>query len=162
MKWSYSRAELLKQCPYKFKLRYIDKLETVPNQDFNNPLYLGTCLHKAIESGFNPKDLYKNFYITNDLIENELIKIEYLINKLNLPIGEHEIHIENNFYNGYIDFIDLEGNLYDFKYSNNIDNYLDSGQLHVYKYFYEKITGKKINKLYYLFFSEDFYKAKKF
>lgn len=162
MKWSYSRAQLLKQCPYKFKLRYIDKLETVPNQDYNNPLYLGTCLHKAIESGFNPKDLYKNFYITNDLIENELIKIDYLINnKLNLPIGEHEIHIENSFYKGYIDFIDLEGNLYDFKYSNNIDNYLDSGQLHVYKYFYEKITGKKINKLYYLFFPKTFIRQKK-
>lgn len=161
MKWSYSRAELLKQCPYKFKLRYIDKLETIPNQDFNNPLYLGTCLHKAIESGFNPKDLYKNFYITNDLIENELIKIEYLITKLNLPIGEHEILIENSFYKGYIDFIDLEGNLYDFKYSNNIDNYLDSGQLHVYKYFYEKITGKKIKKLYYLFFPKTFIRQKK-
>lgn len=164
MKWSYSRAQLLKQCPYKFKLRYIDKLETIPNQDYNNPLYLGTCLHKAIETNFEiaKKDLYKNYYITNDLIENELIKIEYLINnKLNLPIGEHEIYIEDDFYRGYIDFIDLDNNLYDFKYSNNIDNYLDSGQLHVYKYFYEKITGKKINKLYYLFFPKTFIRQKK-
>lgn len=163
MKWSYSRAELLKQCPYKFKLRYIEKLKTIPNQDFNNPLYLGTCLHKSIETNFEiaKKELYKHFYITNDLIENELIKIEYLTTKLNLPIGEHEILIEDDFYKGYIDFIDLDNNLYDFKYSNNIENYLDSGQLHVYKYFYEKITGKKINKLYYLFFPKTFIRQKK-
>lgn len=162
MKWSYSRAELLKQCPYKFKLRYIDKLETIPNQDFNNPLYLGNCLHKSIETNFEiaKKEFYKNYYITNDLIENELIKIEYLINKLNLPNGKHEILIEDHFYKGYIDFIDSDNNLYDFKYSNNIDNYLDSGQLHVYKYFYEKITGKKINKLYYLFFPKTFIRQK--
>lgn len=163
MKWSYSKAELLKQCPYKFKLRYIDKIETVPNQDFNNPLYLGTCLHKAIETNFETAkvEFYKNFYSSNDLIENELIKIEYLINKLDLPIGQHEILIENNFYKGYIDFIDEDNNLYDFKYSNNIDNYLESGQLHVYKYYYEKIKGKKINKLYYLFFPKTFIRQKK-
>ena len=163
MKWSYSKAELLKQCPYKFKLRYIDKIKTVPNQDFNNPLYLGNCLHKAIEINFETAkvEFYKNFYSSNDLIENELIKIEYLINKLDLPIGQHEILIENNFYKGYIDFIDEDNNLYDFKYSNNIDNYLNSGQLHVYKYYYEKIKGKKINKLYYLFFPKTFIRQKK-
>jgi hypothetical protein len=41
--------------------------------------------------------------------------------------------------------------LYDFKYSNNIDNYLKSGQLHVYKYWFEKLTGHKIRNMYFVF-----------
>lgn len=163
MKWSYSRVETFRQCPFKFKLKYIDKIETIKNQDFNNPLYLGTCLHKTLETNFEEaqKEFYKNFYITSDLIENELIKIEEVLKLINLPNGQHEIKIEDDFYRGYIDFIDNEENLYDFKYSNNIKNYLNSGQLHIYKYFYEKIYNKKINKLYYLFFPKTFIRQKK-
>ena len=42
--------------------------------------------------------------------------------------------------------------LYDFKYSNNVEGYLDSGQLHEYKYYFEKLNPTKhIRKLYYLF-----------
>ena len=41
--------------------------------------------------------------------------------------------------------------LYDFKYSNNIDHYMESRQLHVYKYFFERITGKHIRKMYFVF-----------
>ncbi len=163
MKWSYSRVETLKQCPYKFKLKYIDHLETLRNQDFNNPLYLGTCLHKTLETDFETakKEFYKNYYISNTLLENELIKIENIVKLIDLPNGKHEILIEDDFYKGYIDFIDSENNLYDFKYSNNINNYLESGQLHIYKYFYEKIYGKKINNLYYLFFPKTFIRQKK-
>src|SRR5690606_36293921 len=40
----------------------------------------------------------------------------------------------------------------DFKYSNNIDNYLNSQQLHLYKYHYEKQRPSiKINSLKYIF-----------
>lgn len=163
MKWSYSRVELFKQCPFKFKLRYIDEIETIPNQDFNNALYLGTCLHKALETDLKTAigDYYNNYYLKSNEHENEVLKIEYLVNNFNLPKGQHEILIEDDFYKGYVDFIDYQGNLYDFKYSNNINNYLNSGQLHIYKYFYEKITGKKINKLYYLFFPKTFIRQKK-
>ena len=163
MKWSYSRVETFKQCPYKFKLKYIDHLETLRNQDFNNALYLGTCLHKTLETDFETakKEFYKNYYISNTLLENELIKIENIVKLIDLPNGKHEILIEDDFYKGYIDFIDSENNLYDFKYSNNINNYLESGQLHIYKYFYEKIYGKKINNLYYLFFPKTFIRQKK-
>ena len=41
--------------------------------------------------------------------------------------------------------------LYDFKYSNNVDKYQKSVQVHLYKYFFEKLNpGKKIRKLFYL------------
>lgn len=47
-------------------------------------------------------------------------------------------------YHGYFD-------IYDFKYSNNIDRYMQSAQLHIYKYFAEKSLGIKIRKLYFVF-----------
>jgi len=40
--------------------------------------------------------------------------------------------------------------VFDFKYSNNIKNYLDSGQLHIYKYYLEQ-DGFDIKRLGYLF-----------
>ena len=42
--------------------------------------------------------------------------------------------------------------LYDWKYSNNVKNYLESGQLHEYKYFFEKLNpDKKIRNMYFMF-----------
>lgn len=42
--------------------------------------------------------------------------------------------------------------LYDFKYSNNVNNYMDSEQLHLYKYYFEKHNpGKKIRNMYFMF-----------
>ena len=42
--------------------------------------------------------------------------------------------------------------LYDFKYSNNVSAYKKSGQLHEYKYFFEKNNpGKKIRNMYFVF-----------
>ena len=39
--------------------------------------------------------------------------------------------------------------LYDFKYSNSVGRYSNSSQIHVYKYYYERITGNKIRNMYY-------------
>ena len=41
--------------------------------------------------------------------------------------------------------------IYDFKYSNNIDRYMDSPQLHIYKYFAEKALGIRIRNMYFVF-----------
>ena len=42
--------------------------------------------------------------------------------------------------------------LYDFKYSNNVSGYKQSGQLHEYKYFFEKNNpGKKIRNMFFVF-----------
>lgn len=41
--------------------------------------------------------------------------------------------------------------LYDFKYSNNISNYMRSKQLHVYKHMIERTTGMKIRKMFFVF-----------
>lgn len=52
MQVSYSRIDTFKQCPYKYKLIYIDKLETKFNLDPTNALVLGTALHTGIEKTF--------------------------------------------------------------------------------------------------------------
>ena len=48
----------------------------------------------------------------------------------------------------------------DFKYSNNIDNYLQSKQIHLYKYYLEK-QGFKIKNLGYLFIPKTNIRIKK-
>lgn len=48
----------------------------------------------------------------------------------------------------YLEFYDM----YDFKYSNNIKNYMESGQLHEYKYYFERLNPtKRIRNMYFLF-----------
>ena len=48
-------------------------------------------------------------------------------------------------YSGYYD-------IYDFKYSNNVKSYMESAQLHLYKYFFELTNpGKRIRNLYFVF-----------
>lgn len=51
MQVSHSRIECYKHCPYQYKLRYIDKLKTLPPEEANNALIIGTALHTGIEKG---------------------------------------------------------------------------------------------------------------
>ena len=80
MQFSYSRVSTALNCPYQYKLRYIDKLKTLPEQDANNALYLGTAIHEAFETG-NVDDAIEsyrsNYYILSDLHINEEIKLYY-------------------------------------------------------------------------------------
>lgn len=48
----------------------------------------------------------------------------------------------------------------DFKYSNNIDDYVNSKQIHLYKYYLEKL-GFKVRNLGYLFIPKTFIRMKK-
>ncbi len=152
IRYSYSRIETFVKCPYQFKLRYIDKLKTLPDQESNNALYLGTAIHEAFETG-NLQDAIddyrSNYYILSDQHINEEIKLEYHIPRVLelLPEGECEVEIKTDDFIGYIDrlvylFTDEQGvkhyEIWDYKYSNNIDRYLESSQLSLYKYYYEK------------------------
>lgn len=58
------------------------------------------------------------------------------------------------FYYGWYD-------IYDFKYSNNIDRYLESSQLHIYKYFAEKALNIKIRNMYFVFAEKTMIRQKK-
>ena len=176
MKYSVSRCECYESCPFKFKLRYLDKLTRIDDSDASNPLKLGTAVHKGIETDVETalNQYFMSYPIIDDTHINESIKLEYLIPKVKelLPEGIHESEITNDYFIGYSDLLvpctrldmQLEHgqfDLYDFKYSNNVDHYMASRQLHVYKYYLEKIKGIKIRKMYFVFVPKVQIKQKK-
>lgn len=171
MQLSHSRVSTHKKCPFQFKLRYIDKLKTLPKYDPQDPLIIGTALHSAIEKDVQTAidEYYASYPVITDLHINEAIKLEYWLPKIKevLPEGFHEVKIEDEDYIGFIDLLVPVENptsglpfcddnewydIYDFKYSNNVKGYLDSEQLHLYKYYFEKLNpGKKIRNMYFMF-----------
>lgn len=160
MRFSYSRISTFNQCPYQYKLKYIDKLETKFNLDPANALVLGTSLHTGIEKNAIEaiKWYYSNYPSATASMVNEAMKLEIMIGKAreSIPRGDYETKVMDEDFIGFIDLLvgvsENEYDLYDFKYSNNIKNYLDSGQLHIYKYYFEKVNpGKKIRDLKFAF-----------
>ena len=192
MQVSYSRISTHEKCPYQYKLRYVDKLKTLPTDDPQSPLILGHALHTGIEKDVAAAvdEYYGAYPIIDDRHVTEAMKLEYLIPKVKavLPEGQHEVKIETDDFVGYIDLlaqVELDevhkevecdfcknnnnckqygstycpnGNfdrwydIYDFKYSNNVNSYMDSAQLHLYKYFFELTNpGKRIRNMYFVF-----------
>lgn len=158
MRFSHSRVETFRQCPYKYKLSYVDRLTTIKDYQANSPLILGSSLHKGLELGKEAalEEYISNFSLITDAHIAEMIKLEYWIDKIELPKGTPEIKVKKENYIGYIDLVDEEGNIYDFKYSNNYNNYYDSRQLHLYKYF-----GAYPGKMFYWFIPKTFIRQKK-
>lgn len=171
MKFSHSRVECFKQCPYKYKLRYIDKIKTLDDYDPQDPLKIGTAIHECIQQDIKKaiKNYYMQYPIINDLHVNEALKMFYMGNKarnlLPLENAKYEVKLECDKFIGYIDMLVPNGDgtfdIYDFKYSNNIDKYMDSNQLHLYKYYSEKLLNIKIKKLYFVFIEKTMIRQKK-
>lgn len=170
MQFSVSRVQCFQSCPYKFKLKYIDKLSTYPDyEDPANALYLGTALHTGLEKNVAEaiKSYYDSYPIITDAHINEAMKLEVLIPKAKelIPNGENEVFIENDVFKGFIDLLVDKGNghfdIWDFKYSNNIEHYMQSYQLHVYKSYLEGFEHVKVDKLFYLFIPKTAIRQKK-
>lgn len=166
MQVSHSRIETFGVCPFKYKLRYLDKIEVLPRFDEPaNALTLGVALHTGIEKGVKEglRSYFESFPILDDLQVNEGMKLEYLIPKVRELVPDGAIFEEKINDPDFIGFIDMlvpvEENgmfktfdLYDFKYSNHVDRYKESPQLSLYKYFYEKTHPfHKIRNLSFIF-----------
>ena len=99
MQISHSRVECFEGCPYRYKLRYVDKFETLKPDNADNPLFLGTALHTGIEKDVNAaiKEYFAQYPIITDEHINEAIKLEYQIPKAKsiLPQGEYEVKIDD-------------------------------------------------------------------
>ena len=158
----YSAVSTFENCPYQYKLRYIDKVEMLDEYEPTDALKIGTALHRGIEVDTSTaiREYYNSYPVISDQHINEAIKLETMIPKVKevIPEGRHEVFFEYGEFKGTIDLLaPIEGwdgylyDIYDFKYSNNIDRYMQSAQLHVYKYFAEKALGIKIRKLYFVF-----------
>lgn len=184
-RFSHSRVEVFSRCPFKYRLRYVEGLDTIPNTEPDNALILGTALHTGIEEGVEQAlDFYtSSFPILTDEHIHEMMKLEAMIPKAKAllpPGGVFELPIGNADFIGFMDYLQPVGwmtknhpsnqwgedvqvfDLYDFKYSNNFKNYMGSGQLHEYKYFYELThPGHRIRNMYFLFVPKVKIKQKK-
>lgn len=179
-RFSFSSAECFDNCPYKFKLRYVDKLDVIPTDDPQNPLRLGIAIHTGAEKDLQTAihDFLMSYPIIDDRHIDEVIKMEHWIPKLKelLPEGFHEVKFKNAVFTGIADllapiFEELDPilperkiqwyDLYDFKYSNNIDHYMESRQLHVYKHYLEKTKGIFIRRMFFVFIPKVMIKQKK-
>ncbi len=171
MQVSHSRVECFDGCPFKYRLRYKEGLQVIKADNADNALFLGTALHTGLEKNVDAaiQEYYMQFPVITDAHVNEAIKLEMMIPKAAamIPKGFNEVEISDEDFKGFIDLLapvtsdtrlggeyqDLPGvyDIYDFKYSNNVSHYKESVQIHLYKYFYEKLNpGKKIRRLFYL------------
>ena len=157
MRYSYSNISTFSQCPYQWYLKYRERLKTIPETNADNALWLGLGLHKGIETSSAEKgvaEYQSHFNVITDEIINYSMQLEYQIPRVIelLPNGgEHELEIKTDDFVGYIDYVHGD-TLYDFKFSNNIDNYTKSPQLSIYKHYLELVRPDiKINHLKYVF-----------
>ena len=174
MRVSHSRVDLFNKCPYRYRLRYVEGLNTISDTEPDNALILGTALHTGIEEGVEQAlDFYQSSFpiLTDDHI-HEMMKLEAMIPKAKAllpPGGTFELPIGDSDFTGFMDYLWPAGwmntrhpsnywgedvqvfDLYDFKYSNNGKSYSVSGQLHEYKYWYELThPGHRIRNMYFL------------
>lgn len=157
MRYSYSNISTFINCPYKWWLQYKERLKTIPDTAADNALTLGLALHKGIEEWSVEaalKEYKSHFNIITDENINWMMQLEYQLPKVFeiLPTdGQHEIPINTPEYVGFVDYV-VGDTMFDFKFTNNIDNYLGSPQLSIYKYYLEKTNPEyNIKHLKYLF-----------
>lgn len=156
-------------------MRYLQGISTIPPTEPDNPLILGQTVHTGIEKSLEEaiREYCFSFPIITDEHINEIIKFETVIPLARAAIppgGKFEVEIKDDDFHGFIDYLVPMGymskealhnpygedvdvfDLYDFKYSNNVSDYKKSGQLHEYKYFFERNNpGKKIRNMYLVF-----------
>lgn len=85
--YSHSRLSTFEQCPYKFKLRYIDKV--VPEIEATIEAHLGKCVHDTLEW------LYNSIKKDSDSVPTIDGVIEYYANKWEETYND-KIHIVKN------------------------------------------------------------------
>lgn len=171
---SLSRIEKFIKCPYSYKLSYIDNLDVLPSQDPQDARIIGSALHYGCETRDLDKALqmyYDNYYVMDNLQINEAMKLSNLIPKvwevidnLGYSNAEHEYEFEVDGLKGIVDFMgcnpDGSVDIYDFKYSNAVERYMESPQLHLYKYYLEKL-GFNVGKMGFIFIPKTMIRQKK-
>ena len=172
MRVSHSRVDLFKRCHYHYRLKYVDKFTQLDEHKADSPLTIGNALHYGLEVGNKQQMIdyyYSQFPVKTDKTINEAIKLELAFDKVapilnSIKIKHQEYVIEEPEFKGIVDLItendDGTVDIFDFKYSNNVDSYMDSPQLHIYQYYLEQY-GFKVNKLGYIFIPKLFIRQKK-
>lgn len=146
--FSYSRLKLFEDCPYRWFLKYVERIE----QDDVLPLMLGKAVHAAIESkmnGLSDKDALLNGWEEVDYFDFDLHEYERLFQNANVQRGEalnDNVEVERHFtihldgddsprLQGYIDVIRTLFGAYeiiDWKTNRVIYEPMDNMQLALY------------------------------
>ena len=170
--YSYSRVSTWESCRFKYKCQYVDKLEAIKDNLPDNALICGTAMHESIEGVPEWRENYLNdLVIASDGSETEILKVELLSEKVREWLAEKFVSVTfekevktSDGYIGYIDCIavDITGKKWviDFKYSNS-DYYLESPQIHVYKFILETFYNEHIDGIMYLFIPKPKIRQKK-
>lgn len=152
---SFSRITTYTKCPYQYKLRYIDGLETVFDCEAQNALVLGTAMHECVELGVDSavEHYIAQYPVLTDAIIDETIKLKCLGQKLENLVYEYgdpifEVECQYKSFLGYLDALvpaqnDNEWILFDFKYSNHVEKYAESPQIAIYKWLFEHVYPEK-------------------
>lgn len=169
--WSFSRLDCFENCKLSYKYGYIDRV----NGKDNIYNLVGTFMHDNKEAYLN-KLITKEKWLSdfddyifelqmngvnfpNEIIKNNYVEsishyIKYQEDNINKNIIEKFVLYqidENNWIQGYIDYIDVKDGVFriiDFKTSSEYtgDKKKKAGrQLILYKIILEHITGRKIN-----------------
>lgn len=167
-RFGYSAVSTFEQCPFRYKCQHVDGLQPLRSDDPANALIIGTAMHKGIETDVDTaiNEYFGSYPIITDQHIDEEIKLRHLIPKVKeiiaSDVAEHEVKVSDTNFIGTLDLLDplvdlstmkvVAYDLYDFKYSNNWIRYMDSRQLHLYKYYFEKMNpGKCIRNMYFVF-----------
>ncbi|UIP52224.1 PD-(D/E)XK nuclease family protein [Ligilactobacillus salivarius] len=83
MQLSYSRVSTFERNPLEYKLRYLEKLDTLPDFEPTDPLILGTAMHELIQKNQNAiQQYYMSYPLITDKHIEEAIKLELLSKKV--------------------------------------------------------------------------------
>ena len=145
MIYSHSSLSTFEQCPYKFKLRYLDKIDPIIQDTIES--YLGSMVHKTLEKLYrdlqdkhmNTLDELLHFFTTS---WNENYSDDILIMKNQYSIKYYETLAKqyiSNYYQSYKPFnqeitISVEDHV--------IFN-LDGGKLYTIQGFIDRVSEKK-------------------
>ena len=91
-------------------MRYLQRLNTLPPDEADSPLILGTALHTGIEESLEAavKKYCSSYPIITDEHINEVIKLEHVIPLARAgipPGGAFEVPIMDKDFVGYIDYL---------------------------------------------------------
>lgn len=175
-RFHFSTAECFENCPARWFFRYGQGLQALESDDPANALIVGTALHRGVETDVDTAlhEYFMSYPVITDAHINEAIKLQHWIPRVKeiVPDGLHEVQMQSEWYEGTMDLLvpctkhdtslpHGQFDLYDFKYSNNQQHYMESRQLHVYKYFCEQIAGKRIRNMFFVFVPKVNIKQKK-
>lgn len=149
-RFGYSAIKDYETCPYMYQLKYVFGWNVDKDLKADDPLIVGTAIHRAIEVGFETaeKEYFDLFPVISDEQITEMMKVEIQSEKVRRVLDkdtnplQHEVKIKFGEFIGTIDLLEDMGdghfNIYDFKYTSNDSYYRKSNQLMLYKYFFEK------------------------